>query len=58
MRVSSQDESQRWRACTAVWRIEGARMVLVDVTESGRKTIAARIFLATGRELPWLNKCQ
>jgi hypothetical protein len=43
---------------TAVWRIEGARMVLVDVTESGRKTIAARIFLATGRELPWLNRCQ
>jgi hypothetical protein len=43
---------------TAVWRIEGARMVLVDVTESGRKTIGARIFLATGRELPWMNKCQ
>jgi tetratricopeptide (TPR) repeat protein len=43
---------------TAVWRIEGARMVPMEVTESGRKTIAARILLATGREMPWLNKCQ
>ena len=42
---------------TGAWRIEGARMVPMEATESGRKTVADGKIVASGNDVPWLNRC-
>jgi hypothetical protein len=41
----------------SVWRLEQTRMLQLEATEAGKKTIGGGRDLATGKEMPWLNKC-
>ena len=40
-----------------IWRIQGNRMQQREATVSGEKTITAGRLLATGKDIPWLNRC-
>jgi hypothetical protein len=40
-----------------IWRVEQKRMLQVEATQGGKKIISGGKCLATGKEMPWLNRC-
>jgi hypothetical protein len=40
-----------------IWRLEQNRMQQWNATQDGKKLIAAGKWLATGKDMPWLNRC-
>jgi heat shock protein HslJ len=41
----------------SIWRIEPNRMLQWEATQAGKKIIAAGKWVATGKDMPWLNRC-
>ena len=40
-----------------IWRVEQSRMLQMESTYDGKKTISEGKWLSTGKELTWLNRC-
>ena len=40
-----------------IWRLEQNRMLQVEATQGGKKLISGGKWMATGKEMPWLNRC-
>jgi hypothetical protein len=40
-----------------IWRVEPNRMLQWEATQAGKKIIAAGKWVATGKDMPWLNRC-
>jgi hypothetical protein len=45
------------RPADGIWRIEQGRMIVWEATFEGQKRVADGKLLATGQQMPWLNKC-
>jgi len=43
---------------SSVWRIEKDRMLQWSATQSGKPIISGGRWVATGKDMPWLNKCK
>jgi len=41
----------------AIWRLERDRQVAVEANIGGKRLISDGRLLSTGREIPWVNKC-